>query len=126
MRLRVFINTDGSLRIVSPNRGIGISEESAFVHAVRADPTLAGLPFVDLDADKLPPDKAKRHAWRLNPARDRIIVDPTVPDLPKNVKIRKLIQLIVDELNVVRGIHSNPPSNLSPLILQQVLDRIEE
>ena len=91
MIVSVFERPDGSVRVLYPNprhQRLGESD-AAFVarmrqHAVQQDPTLAGLPAVDLDQSRLPiartlpgPNGARhdaRAAWRL--AGDRVVIDP--------------------------------------------------
>ena len=92
---RVFINPDGSLRIMHPNiRRWNPSEcsEGEFCRklmdaSMTKDPTLAGLPYYDVDASSIPADRSKRHAWRWadNPG---VYVDETVPDPPDPKKER--------------------------------------
>lgn len=86
---RVFVCTDGSIRIMHPNMrrwNPWECSEGEFCRklmdaSMTKDPTLAGLPYYDVDASSIPSDRSKRHAWRWadNPG---VYVDETVPDPP--------------------------------------------
>lgn len=71
--VRVFELEDGSLRVLTPAGDASLDDSAAA--AIAADPTLADLPYVDVDAESLP-DRAVRYAWRLQD--DVVIVDPAV------------------------------------------------
>ena len=85
---RVFSNPDGTVRIVHPVSDLQLPGESddAFIqrvglHAIGADPTLAGLPFIDVDqAQVLALSRKDRHKWRVD--GQTIKIDFHIADLP--------------------------------------------
>jgi len=92
---RVFINPDGSLRVMHPNMKYWDADKCSqeeFCQNVldtdtSKDPSLAGLQYRDVDVATLPKERSKRHAWRWadNPG---VYVDETVPDPPDPRKER--------------------------------------
>ena len=87
MKFRVFQDVDGSVRIVHPNPRYRLDGESddAFIErigqkTVLGDPSLAGLPFVDVDEATLPNDHSKREKWRGQ--GEKIVVGNSIPDKP--------------------------------------------
>ena len=87
-KARVF-DTGNGLRInypnyrhKDPNESEQIFLDRVYAKAVEADPSLAGLSTTDIDHKDLPPNRAKRHAWRLN-SQGKVIVDPTIPEPPR-------------------------------------------
>lgn len=87
-RVRVLQNADGTLRIIIPApkaRRADETEEAFFARAcaetIAKNPSLQGLPAVDLDDGELPQERPRRrHAWRLS--FGRIVVDPAAPEPP--------------------------------------------
>lgn len=87
MLYRVFEETDGQLRIVKPNPRLRRPNETdqemldrTAAKAVDNDPSLAELPFTDLDERELPANRVQRNKWRRRGAS--IVVDGAVPDPP--------------------------------------------
>ena len=77
MHCRVYIKPDGSLAVLRPNprcqaRG---EDDLDFVHRIasRDAGELAGLPFVDVLVDSLPP-RSTRKGWRIR--NGRVMVEP--------------------------------------------------
>ena len=71
MRARVYQPPSGPVRVLRPNPRTRSAGESEAAHLARmaeateaADPSLAGLPWLDLDDADLPP-RADRARWRL-------------------------------------------------------------
>ena len=82
---RVFTNPDGSVRVLRLNarhRGVEETETQFLERETAKQADLMALSFVDVDEAQLPSSRMKRHAWRVNPARTALIVDPGVPDPP--------------------------------------------
>ena len=82
MKVRVYKNPDGSVRVLHPNPKLrlpGESDDSLIsriaTQVEKGDPSLAGLSFIDVDRNTLPV-RQERDKWRLN--GQRVIVDPTV------------------------------------------------
>src|SRR3990167_3389854 len=92
MIVTVFERPDGTVRVLhtNPRQQWPTEPDAAFVarmraHAVRQDPTLRGLPSVDLDQADLPVERVRPHpapggatfdvrrAWRL--VGGRVVVD---------------------------------------------------
>lgn len=75
MKVRVFQNSDGSVRILclNPRRPEGNLDKET-----EKDTSLAGLPFVDVEQESLPPTHARRHAWRI--FNGQVVDDTSVPD----------------------------------------------
>lgn len=96
---RVFVNPDGSLRIMRPNMRYWDSTECTdgnFCARVldedtAKDASLFGLSFYDVDISSLPTDRTKRHAWRWadNPG---VYVDEAVhdPEDPRKEKLDRI------------------------------------
>lgn len=75
MLVRVYQPVSGPARVVYPNwRHLGRDESHAAclarccARAERADASLAGLPFIDVDHQDLP-DRASRDRWRVRGTR---------------------------------------------------------
>lgn len=86
MKVRVFQNLDGTVRVVHPNpklRMAGESDDNFIARiasdAVDKDPTLAGLSFLDVDNTQLP-TRQDRRKWCINGSQ--MDIDPTRPDPP--------------------------------------------
>lgn len=60
---RVYQRPDGSVAVVHPNPALE-DDTKAFALTERADPSLVGLLFAEVDTDTLP-DRSTRHRWRL-------------------------------------------------------------
>lgn len=117
-KCRVFTEPSGNVRVLHPNESLrnGGESDDDFINRIGSqaqsrDPSLAGLPFVDVDrADILALDRSQRHKWRVNPA-GRLRVEPTVPDRPHPQQARLdaiAAATTVDELKnvltqIVRG-----------------------
>ena len=98
-RCRVFVNPDGSVRVMRPNLKYWDSTECSEEEFCKRicdrdasrDVTLSGLAFYDVDDSTIPTDRSKRHAWRWadNPG---VYVDEAVPDRPdpKKEKLDKI------------------------------------
>lgn len=91
MKFRVFQNPDGSVRINRPNprlRNDGETDDEFIARigadTVMKDPSLAGLPFQDVDEADIPADRTDRHKWRLQQLGQKFVCwpDNTVPDRP--------------------------------------------
>jgi len=108
---RVFINPDGSLRIMRPNMRRWdtevCSEEEFCVRVLDSDmhkdSSLLGLTYKDVDEKSIPLDRSRRHAWRWadNPG---VFVDNTVPDPPdpKKDKLDRIEKATsIDELKAI-------------------------
>ena len=72
MLVRIFQEPSGKIRIVRPNartRRDGESDqvfiERVSAEAIANDPSLAGLPFKDIDESAFPSDRKGRDRWRL-------------------------------------------------------------
>ncbi|MGH9876203.1 MAG: hypothetical protein ACRD5H_01065 [Nitrososphaerales archaeon] len=87
-KYRVYTEPGGNVRILHPNekmRKLGESDD-AFItrmgaHAETGDPSLAGLPFIDVpQSEVLALDRAKRHKWRCQGLT--CVVNNAIPDLP--------------------------------------------
>jgi hypothetical protein len=71
MLFRVFERPDGSVALWRPGEAQKRAgeDDAAFFERegwrAEKDPSLAGLDYVDIDRDELPPDRADRDAWRL-------------------------------------------------------------
>lgn len=83
---RVFKDTDGSIRINYPNPKLKLTNETdaEFVdrmgkEAVKKDPSLAGLVFIDVDVETIPADRSKRYAWRIDGIAKKVKVDLSIP-----------------------------------------------
>jgi hypothetical protein len=70
---RVWVTPDGSVRVThpAPDARLDGEDDLAFCRRVfgltrAADPTLADLPYVDIDPALLP-DRAGRDAWAIHP-----------------------------------------------------------
>lgn len=91
MKVRVYQPVDGPVRILRLNarRRLDADTDETFLereaaHAEAADPTLAGLPFVDLDEAEIPTERQRtvgaerfnvRAAWRI--VNGRVTIDAT-------------------------------------------------
>lgn len=88
MKYRAFQAPGGNVRVVHPNPKMRLPEETddAFIARIGAnvvvkDPTLAGLPFVDVQQTAIDGlSRAQRHKWRIQ--GQTAAIDPTVPDPP--------------------------------------------
>jgi hypothetical protein len=85
MRYRVFERPDGSLAIWRPLTPMLDGEDGAAylereAHRAARDPSLAGLPFTDVDEADLPTTRAARNRWRLRGGR--VVVDVAQPAQP--------------------------------------------
>lgn len=87
MKVRVYQELSGNLRILRLNGRLQNDGETddAFVarlsaHAQAGDPSLQGLPFVDLDETEIPANRSDRNKFRLR--NGRCVVDQTIPDPP--------------------------------------------
>lgn len=95
MKVRVWHNPDGSVRVTYPNpkgRREGETEAAFFARVMATTaakvPDLAGLPFVDVDSSALPAREAActvcggthptRNQWRI--AAGKVKVDAAVPN----------------------------------------------
>jgi len=80
---RAISKPDGSVHIIHLNRRHqrpGETESQFLDREQPKDPSLVGLPFVDLDSTILPADRSQRHRWRIQGGR--VQIDLTVPDPP--------------------------------------------
>ena len=87
MKVRVFENPDGTLRIVHPNPKEQRGEETeeafygrVFGQVINGDASLQGLPYFDMEKTLLPANRAKRYAWRTQ--NKQIVEDSAVPEPP--------------------------------------------
>lgn len=89
MKYRVFSNPNGSIRIIKPNpRSKKPDEtEAEFLERCAAktlanDPSLRGLPSVDMEDTDLPTDRTSRNKWsvKVRAGKAVIEVDPLIPD----------------------------------------------
>ena len=72
MLVRIFERPDGKVSVMRPNLRLRLEGESeqAFIDrigqaTIAGDPSLAGLPFTDMDESTLPQDRSSRNLWRL-------------------------------------------------------------
>ena len=87
-KVRCFQTLDGNIKVVHPNYVLKQDNETdeTFLarigaHAAANDPSLGGLPFVDIERSMiLALDRSQRHKWRI--VGNQVRVDPTVPDRP--------------------------------------------
>lgn len=96
---RVYVNQDGSVRIMLPNMKYWnaevCSEEEFCRQACDADmgkdPSLDDIPYYDVDDSTIPKDRSKRHAWRWS-GNLGLHVDENIPDPPdpRTEKIEKI------------------------------------
>lgn len=102
--VRVFQNPDGSVRIVHPVNEA--DPETVFARTVEADPSLASLPYTDVDSSTLPPrdeicldcpnqKHSTRDQWRLK--NGTVMRDPLKPN-PSRDKAHQ-IKKDQDDLN---------------------------
>jgi len=83
MLKRIFINPDGSLRILCANPRYRQENESDSILLSRCaekDPNLQGLDFFDADETDLPQDRSERHKWRVQTVNGQksVFIDSTV------------------------------------------------
>ena len=103
---RVFQNSDGSVRITRINlrarlEGIPrLSERNFLDQETTKDPSLAGLPFQDINEADIPANRVNRDKWRLQQVGNKFVcrVDNTVPDKPHPK------QAMIDRANAATGV----------------------
>ncbi len=79
MKVRVFQNPDGSVRILRINPK-HVTDSTADLDKEMAKNNTMRLPYKDIDEHAIPSDRTLRHKFRLN--GNRVEVDHAVPDRP--------------------------------------------
>lgn len=97
---RVWKNPDGSVRVThpAPDARLAGEDDLTFCRRVfeltrQADPTLEGLPYVDMDPAALP-DRADRDRWSIHPDAEHLMTE--TDDRPARRKVVVCVQGVSD------------------------------